>query len=696
MTHTAPLELEDGDSTAFAPVAKLRYSADGRAKLRDQGRKFSKRYAHRVDGYSNFIAWDGEGITGPDGRHRFILWGNSAGVTLRGYDLGTKQCLDIMLRTAQVAPGCIHVIYAGGYDINMMLKDVPAKHVQHLWDTGVSRWEGYRLQYMKGKIFRVTKDNVTCTLFDVFTFFACSFVKACRQYLGDLPVIDNVEAMKKCRGTFDDDMSADIERYWQQELTLLVNLADTLRVYFQSAGFNLSQWYGPGALANVVLKKHSVQDHKQVPPPDVMAASQRAYFGGRFERFQIGHHPGKVWQYDINSAYPWAIAQLPSLYGGSWHHVTNNPRHPLTGISDFAMYHIIYRANDDHRHPQPFPWRGERSEVFFPPMSHGWYWGPEVKLALKLYPGAVTIEEAWVFQSAEGADPQPFGFVREYYARRQQWKDSDNPAQLALKLALNSLYGKMAQKSGWERRNGAPMWHQLEWAGWVTSKVRATLLAAMMQAPDSVIACETDALFTTQPLNLLCNDGLGNWSATEYEDITYLQSGIYYATKTDGTAVVSKYRGIDASSLPRERVLEWLSHARTARTIAKMPKLTTTLTRFKTMGTSLKKPEWRTWVTEQREVNPFKDGKRGHIGEDRCPTCATKTPANKAMHYTFPRMPQGWREARWWTEEAPDHDHVTFVPPDSHPHILPWRPVEDNTEAWWLDSDDYDLTPDEV
>ncbi len=50
---------------------------------------------------------------------------------------------------------------------------------------------------------------------------------------------------------------------------------------------------------------------------EIKLAAQYAYFGGRFETFKIGRYKGPVYSLDINSAYPFAISQLPNLNAGA-------------------------------------------------------------------------------------------------------------------------------------------------------------------------------------------------------------------------------------------------------------------------------------------------------------------------------------------------------------------------------------------
>jgi hypothetical protein len=117
----------------------------------------------------------------------------------------------------------------------------------------------------------------------------------------------------------------------------------------------------------------------------------------------------------------------------------------------------------------------------------------------------------------------------------------------------------MAQRvGGSDKYGGRPPWHQLEWAGMITSATRAQIWEAVSQAPESIIAVETDGIFSTAPLNLDVGTALGQWELKEYDWITYVQSGIYF-TSDDKKGEKVKSRGIDVKHLHHKDVLQYMA-----------------------------------------------------------------------------------------------------------------------------------------
>jgi hypothetical protein len=172
-------------------------------------------------------------------------------------------------------------------------------------------------------------------------------------------------------------------------------------------------------------------------------------------------------------------------------------------------------------------------------------------------------------------------------------------------LGLNSLYGKLAQQIGWDA--GPPLrlppFHCLEWAGYVTSHCRAQVYQAAMTAPDDIIAFETDAVFSRVPLDVPIGDRLGEWDETKYQSLTYLKSGMYWGTTTDGKSV-EKTRGINRGSIDRETAIYELRNGQ--------KKLHAEQTRFITLGQALHQnfALWTHWLTSPREISVMLWGKR--------------------------------------------------------------------------------------
>ena len=579
--------------------------------------------------------------------------------------LPTKDCLEFILQVKQTYRNTIFVGFGFNYDVNQILKDLPDECLYELHEKNETCWGPYKIKWLPRKSFYIKhgRSGRSAVIYDVFGFFQTSFLQACREYIGkDDERLIEIEAGKAGRDAFEwSDLKEIIIPYNRMELVLLVEMMDKLRADFEAAGIFPSRWHGPGAIAGEVLGKYGVKVSRDIPK-GVLRAAQWGYAGGRFEQFQLGRHADLVYEYDIRSAYPAAIANLPDLSAGSWEHVES--WEPGT----FGIWRCDYQSNDglSTRKPQPLFRRSQTGSVSYPPKVHGWYWTPEASLVPS------HIREGYVFRPI--SNNRPFAFVEKLYEQRRLYKSQGISTQRALKLILNSLYGKLAQTIG--GKDGPPSWHQLEWAGYITSTTRAKIYEALMLNPNAVIATETDAVFSTEPLDLPLSDRLGDWEQTIFKSIVYLQSGFYYADT--GAEILCKYRGMDRDretkqpiGLPYRSVLDHLRD-KTGLSDRVAAPLTSYTTRYVGLGLGLgTNSVWRSWETKPKTVildqNP-RSSKRFHLSltntfggvlDPGCHLCDAGISLYQQLHPTQIGGEMGFSYRRalpWVTREAQDAD----------------------------------------
>lgn len=642
-----------------------------------------RRTVHADPGQRPFIAWDGEGINrqGPNRPQSYVLFGSSASDPITSdTSLHTFELLDYILGVGEANPGAFHVGYAFGYDGNMIVRSLHPKTLERIHKTGSAylRKDGmrYRIEFLPNKWFSVSRqpvdekrksarNKVSVKIFDIFSFFTTSFVKAYEKYVGRIPT--SVSEGKNLRGQFND--LEYIRSYWSIEVQLVRELAERLRELLYEAGFRISSWHGPGALASYAFTKHNTIVRKAECPPEVKEAAKYAYAGGRFEMFKLGRTVGKIYSLDINSAYPHGIRLLPDLSTGVWERRSNfqPDAQGKINVARFGVYRIrlLARPGDTFipRRPGPLFHRDRMGNISFPWVTDGWYWSPEIAAVTRFLPAdRYELVEGW---ELHGATYDAFDWLPETYAQRKAWKLAKIAAEYALKLLLNSLYGKMAQRIGWDEVNRtAPRWHQLEWAGWVTSNTRAMLWSVMQRIPHSeLLAVETDGLYTTcdpATLGIVHSGELGGWEIKEYDELLYVQSGL--AWLRSGDTWECKRRGLDARTFDLGACRDYLQtlepHSQWA------PYMGAT-TRFIGLGAALNakagvKLRHCVWQTTTREIAPGKGGKRIHVS-GQCEACKNNHSAFEAAHDMSIRS-------------------LAYADPVSHPHAIPWD--NDPEPAW--------------
>jgi hypothetical protein len=616
--------------TAFQNERNKRVQNERQRRWRENNPERHKETRSRLDKLQRekvqldrpFIAYDGEGITLDNGKHIYTLFACSDGRYVENYDTGLTgaECFELLLEGKRLHPTGIHVIYGGTYDMNMMIQDAPHGKIANLWEFGQTRWDDYFIRYRHRKEYSIKKDTTNVTLYDVQTFFQKSFVKACDEYLGDWPERELVMKGKENRAVFSEDDRETTREYCFAELAVLTRLMEELRRRLFRVGLRPSRWNGPGAIATSLFRRENIKAHLEPTNKSRLDATRRAYFGGRFELAKVGHYEGKVYEYDINSAYPAAMRYLPSLAGGSWHLDKSGNKIQ----SNFSLVHLQYSVGRSETREDwllgPAPSRDKKGSIAFPSSGSVWLWEIEAKGVRDWCDrtgGKWEVKEVWSFTPI--TDKLPFGFLEPLYEQRKALKAAGDGAHVGIKLAINSLYGKTAQQVGWKKgRNGIklPPYHQLDYAGFITASCRAQIWQAYMQNPEAIIAIETDAIFSMVPLDLDLGTKLGQWEETQFEDITYVQSGTYWATESNGN-LVNKYRGFDRGTITRQMILD------TWNTFEWDEGVVGHETRFGTMGDAVHRDAWESfckWETNPRNLATELDGKRSHIGP-RCPLC---------------------------------------------------------------------------
>lgn len=539
-----------------------------------------------------FIALDGEGenygeleaFKVPKGGktyhaqdHRYTLLAASTGESLYngGSRLDTLACLDFLLDLSDAHTKAIFVIFAGSYDINHMLMFGFRKAALKEISSGISysfKEENieYQVEYRPRKSLTIrrgltffkdkndkwkTKWASRIVIWDVFGFFQENFVGVMGKWLGkDHKHYDFIKEMKLKRGDFAHVSQSTINRYNACELECLVELMDKVKSAIDGLDLKVNRWDGAGAIAAALMRKHNIKDFKS-PEIKFMTAAQdeldtaiaTAYAGGRIEVCKIGVHNKKVYDYDINSAYPHVMASVPCLAHGQWSQGTGVPP------GGFTLVHCRYRFAEGLPF-YPLFYRTEAMQICFSSRGEGIYWLPEYAAALEC-PGDLEVIKWWHWEPS--CNHKPFHWIEDYYKTRQRWvknplEEWQSGGEKIIKLGLNSLYGKSAQQLG-GRADHAPAYHQLEWAGYITASTRARLYSAAMHNPDAVIGFATDGIFTTSPLPLQhsCDKTMGEWDVKEFDGLTLAMAGVYWWHRRDADIVNFSHfsRGFDKESM---------------------------------------------------------------------------------------------------------------------------------------------------
>ncbi len=546
-----------------------------------------------------FVAIDGEGL----GERGYHLLAASTGEQIENRSaegLSSFDCLRFLLQLGKAEGRPILVGFGLGYDCEHWIRDLSLEQLQAIRDDSECeiKLDGKRfiLSYVVRKWFKLgydvpdgkggTRRAWSVEVYDLFSFFQQSFLKAVAPPHEDKDGWNcatpeewaTLQWGKGLRGGFTLETWAQMVAYNAVECACLVRLANKLRDALKLAEISLNSWHGPGAVANALLRKHKMGDRIGFAgwPEEVKDATNRAYFGGRFEVLQLGIH-STCYDYDISSAYPKATTLLPSTTG-TWERVES-----FQGdAAPWVLYHVEWDLLTDGNPKAPlvpFPWRDEYGSIHYAPTGRGWYWAWEVIEARRHWGDRIRILEGWrLYPEEEGVFEWMLDLARKRVEAKQAAKlaegeerDKLNALQRVFKLALNSVYGKTIQTVG--KKEFTPPFLNPAWAGMITSWTRATLLREAAKAPEACICFATDGLFSTAPIDVPEGDGLGAWELAETGELHIYKSGCYSFWKGD-RLLSARVRGV-----PRDAV-DWATMRRVWEESGPWGEVTLTARRF--------------------------------------------------------------------------------------------------------------------
>lgn len=373
----------------------------------------------------------------------------------------------------------------------------------------------------------------------------------------------------------------EMAEYNRIENQVLQRAMSRLNNAFKEIGVYLAadKWFGPGQAAEYWLKNVAKLKSSYSKPdkpglldnvPDwALESARKTYFGGYFCIMMHGHIPGITWEYDINSAYPYVITNLPCLEHGEWYKGSGIPDIPDGDIG--FVYATVKSCT-----PFGEQWKNGRligtmlhrrkdMSILRPMATEGWYVWSELQAAIKAgLIGDIDYGD-WIGYHQE-CDHKPLSKVGELYEMRLT-VGKETPLGKALKLLYNSMYGKFAQSTGMPQF-GNPIYATL-----ITSGCRKQIIEAISTHCDMDICCHvamvaTDGVYFVTPHSLIDaeieayklqtgkkdDDRLGKWGREKKVNLTLFKPGVYWDDKTrdkikNNEDAQFKSRGVSALDL---------------------------------------------------------------------------------------------------------------------------------------------------
>lgn len=544
--------------------------------------------SHRADGLQ-FVGVDGEGVTDPDGTHRYVLLSvGDQSLTAKDDDgrLTFHEIMPFLWDQYVANPHAAFVGFYLSYDFSQWFRDLPLDRARYLftehgramrtpkggnrilpfpvrfggWEFDMLGLRRFKLRPCPGDETRDYSNTGQGWLYicDSGPFWQTSLLNAINpKNWGNEPLLSETEwevirAGKAHRAEAKLDKT--MIRYNVTENDILSRAMGKLERGFAAQGWNLkkSHWFGPGQAAQTWLnniKAPTGDDVREKTPPAVMLAAQQSYYGGWFEIPRHGLVKGTTYEYDINSAYPHIISQLPCLLHGNW---TNERAASGARTDTLPLYQLQYvstRGSD--KYLGGLPHRNKDGIISRPQNVTGWYWRHELEASTNAgLIDSYTVHETWTYEPCHCLPPLR-SIAQLYNERLAIGKNTAHGK--ALKLVYNSSYGKFAQSVG------EPKYANAVYASLITAGCRTMILDAIATHPDrsaAVLMVATDGVYfrTPHPSLPISGDTLGLWDKGTKEDLCLLMPGVYWDNKSriqlrNNEQVQLKSRGINAAEL---------------------------------------------------------------------------------------------------------------------------------------------------
>lgn len=446
------------------------------------------------------------------------------------------------------------------YDVRALLCFLPSKALREMAVFGRTTWRGYRFRYIPRKLFTVRVENKNphhkgsgFDIYDCYQFYQMSLDKASREVLK--------RHKKNIPKTWLRDMSKPLGNprnkekvisYCKMDAALCESLFANVKDQFEKLGIDFSRPISTGSLA---LKTFGYKV-KNNEPPWVHEAQRRIYFGGRVEVFKRGFFEN-CYLYDIASAYPHALSQFydPKLCS----QLTSSDFHPE---ACYGIYDIqVHLPTSLYVSPVPYDLLGYSYDPIMLTYPVGTF-------RLRVDRHTMDIVEPflkkifWAREWFRETDQKWFPEIPSLFLERKRRPD----ISLAIKLTLNSLYGKFAERRTMilkakypdkgdtffvpgrgflERKKVGTNHTNFLVASHITGFTRAVLYRAMIGMPASqLVSCATDGIITQGRIPALNGPlTLGGWQEKgEAKKLISIGSGIY-AYNPDGSKWINKFRG---------------------------------------------------------------------------------------------------------------------------------------------------------
>jgi len=424
--------------------------------------------------------------------------------------------------------GCWLFCWNLQYDADCIVKLLPEEILRrYKWKKELKFQYGkFKIHYIDKKKLTISKGKHSISLYDIMQYYddkklVTAYKTNIKKDL-DSEYLQTKEKRDKFTKHYYSRHKKLIRKYCTMDCKLTCELAEHwINTFYQVFSFYCANWISSGYLAEKVLINNGVY----IPlfnevPFEAQELARNSFYGGRFELITRGFI-GKCHIYDINSAYPYSLTKIPDITKGRW--VSGNKIHQKAELGFF----FIEASIDDSVKICPFPFRKKNRTICYP---CGKFRTFVTLQELQMVAGDTKIKykilESHQFIPIKNCTYPFHEFIESEYYKRLELKNKKDPLQQAIKVVLNSIYGKTAQRTN----NVIGNLFNPVIAASITGHTRAQLYSFMKEnnLNSDVVAFATDAIACRKKIPDLDSTKLGEMKHDKYGDDTiFLSNGFY-------------------------------------------------------------------------------------------------------------------------------------------------------------------------
>jgi hypothetical protein len=424
-----------------------------------------------------------------------------------------------------------------------------------------------KIFYVQSKKLEISYSGKTIKLYDIAQFFGHEKLEnAARKYLKEgkqdyanwIQYSIDYSANRYTTAQMEEYLKEnenDIGKYCQLDADLTLRLSE-----FMENGFTTSDIPFDNPMSQAKIAENYINKFVNYPMiPESLEnyheLARRTFHGGIFETVQRGYFDEPIYDYDINSAYPEVMSRLP--------HWGNGKFSPVVGYTDGIKYgwYIVefdckYIPYEDTKkgYEITFDYDGDEEtltatnyRILYPEGKRTQFiTRAEVDFLLRNnYKCKVLKGIEW--QQTKTKYESPFSWVEPTYYKRAAIKkaNKDDMRQYALKILLNSTYGKTAQQKPF--RSSLTNFF---YASYITAETRVKIAQVAHDNSKHVIDIATDGICLNKEVKgiEINEEKLGAWKPAVFDHALFIGSGIrqmfYEKPDKDGNLYETYARGL--------------------------------------------------------------------------------------------------------------------------------------------------------